>query len=65
VLASPGYILGLVVYTGIETRSMMNARDARTKVGKLDLEVNRMSKFLFFVMVLISLVVVALDDFKG
>ncbi len=44
---------------------MMNARDASTKVGKLDLEVNRMSKFLFFVMVLISLVVVALDDFKG
>jgi phospholipid-translocating ATPase len=65
VLASTGYILGMVVYTGIETRSMMNARDASTKVGKLDLELNKMSKFLFFVMVCISLLVTALDSFKG
>lgn len=62
-LASTGYILGMVVYTGLETRSMMNARDANTKIGKLDLELNRMSKFLFFVMVVISMVVVALDQF--
>ena len=65
VLASPGFILGLVVYTGIETRSMMNARDAKTKVGKLDLELNWMSKCLFAVMVFISLIVVALDEFQG
>ena len=56
-------MLGLVVYTGMETRSMMNARDASTKVGKLDLELNRMSKFLFFFMVIISGVVVALGGF--
>lgn len=64
-LASPGFILGMVVYTGFETRSMMNARDANTKVGKLDLELNRLSKFLFSFMVIISLVVVALDGFSG
>lgn len=65
VLASTGYILGLVVYTGKETRSMMNAREASTKIGKLDLEVNRLSKFLFFFMICISLGVVALDEFRG
>ena len=64
-LASTGYILGMVVYSGVETRSMMNARDAATKVGKLDLEVNRLSKFLFFFMICISLGVVALDEFRG
>lgn len=65
VLASTGYILGLVVYTGRETRSMMNARDANTKVGKLDLELNHLSKFLFFFMIVVSMVVVALDNFQG
>jgi phospholipid-translocating ATPase len=63
VLASTGFILGMVVYTGLETRSMMNDRDASTKVGKLDMELNRMSKFLFFFMVCISMLVVALDNF--
>ena len=65
VLASTGYILGLVLYTGKETRSMMNARDAATKVGKLDLELNRLSKLLFVFMLIVSLVVVAMDEFQG
>jgi phospholipid-translocating ATPase len=65
VLASTGFILGIVVYTGKETRSMMNARDASSKFGKLDLEVNRLSKLLFFFMICISLCVVALDEFRG
>lgn len=64
-LASTGFILGLVLYTGKETRSMMNARDAETKIGKLDLELNRMSKLLFVFMLFISLVVVAMDEFQG
>ena len=63
VLASTGFILGIVVYSGTETRSKMNAREAATKIGKLDLEVNRLSKFLFIFMIIISLAVVALDEF--
>ncbi len=63
VLASNGYALGLVLYTGKETRSMMNARDAATKVGKLDLEINRLSKLLFVFMLIVSLIIVALDEF--
>lgn len=61
VLASTGYVLGMILYTGKETRSVMNARDATTKFGKLDMEVNRLSKFLFFFMICLSLAIVALD----
>ena len=65
VLASTGYVLAMVTFTGKETRSSMNAREPSTKIGKLDMEVNRLSKFLFFFMVCISLGIVALDEFKG
>ena len=43
----------------------MNAREHSTKVGKLDLELNKLSKFLFFCMILLSLLVVSLDNFQG
>lgn len=65
VLASSGHVLGMVVYTGIETRAQMNAKEARTKVGKLDLEINRLSKFLFVFMMVLSFGIVALSGFKG
>lgn len=35
------------------------------KVGKLDLEVNRLSKWLFVFMVGIAMCIVAMDGFKG
>lgn len=65
VLASAGYVLAAVVYTGKETRSEMNSKFAHTKIGKLDMEINRLSKFLFVFMVLMSIGIVALDGFKG
>lgn len=50
-----GEAVGLVVYTGRETRIQMNARSPRTKVGKTDEEINLLSVLLFcFVMVLAS-----------
>lgn len=65
VLASTGYIVAQVIYTGKETRSEMNSKSTSTKVGKLDLELNRLSKFLFVLMVIISFGIVALDHFRG
>ena len=65
VLASPGYVLALVTYTGKETRAHMNAKDPHTKVGKIDLEINRLAKFLFVFMLLLSLAIVAMDGFRG
>ena len=65
VLASSGHVLGMIVYTGSETRAQMNSKPALTKTGKLDLEINRLSKFLFLFMVAVSFGIVALSEFKG
>jgi phospholipid-translocating ATPase len=43
----------------------MNNKNPTTKVGKLDIEINRISKFLFLFMVMLSFGIVALSDFKG
>lgn len=43
VLAS-GTAVGMVVYTGKETRAAMNTSEPETKTGLLDLEINRIAK---------------------
>ena len=65
VLATSGFVLALVIYTGKETRTEMNSKDPRVKVGKFDLEVNRLSKFLFLFMVMMAFCIVALNGFRG
>ncbi|KAJ1960616.1 putative aminophospholipid-translocase [Dipsacomyces acuminosporus] len=60
-----GTAVGYVVYTGKDTRAAMNTGHAKTKVGILDTEVNRLSKILFLVTLAISLAMVALDGFKA
>ena len=60
VLASSGFVVACIVYTGKETRSEMNAKSPTMKFGKLDEEVNTLSKFLFGFMVLMSFAIVAL-----
>ncbi|EDK31407.1 phospholipid-translocating P-type ATPase, flippase family protein (macronuclear) [Tetrahymena thermophila SB210] len=63
VLAS-GKIWALVLYTGKETRMAMNSRDARSKFGQLDTELNYLSKLLFVFMVISSIVLVVLQGVK-
>ena len=65
VLASSGHVHALVVYTGKETRSEMNGSEQMTKVGKIDLEINRLSKFLCIFMVAMSFIIVLLDGLKS
>jgi len=65
VLASPGYILAMIVYTGRETRSNMNSKSPRSKVGLIDWEINFLSKVLFLFMVLIAFIIVVMDHFSG
>ncbi|VEL16768.1 unnamed protein product, partial [Protopolystoma xenopodis] len=60
-----GSCLGLVVYTGSETRAVMNSSKARTKLGRVDRDVNNINKLLFFVVVLLALVMIALKGFMG
>lgn len=47
ILASQGSVIGLVLYTGSTTRAIMNNSFPSTKVGLLDLEINRISKVCF------------------
>ena len=65
VLASQGFVLGLVVYTGSDTRSQMNQKKARSKTCLLDLEVNRLSKFLFFLMILLAAAISLMNGLHG
>lgn len=39
-----GSAVGFIVYTGAETRAVMNTSHPETKVGLLDLEINRLAK---------------------
>jgi phospholipid-translocating ATPase len=64
VLAS-GHVLGLVVYTGKETRSALNRNTPQTKRGHTELEVNVLTKILFVMLFLLALVMVALQRFAG
>ena len=61
VLASSGHVYGLVIYTGKETRAMMNSENPRSKNGLLELEVNFLSKILFLLMALLSLAILLLN----
>lgn len=39
-----GSAVGFVIYTGSETRAVMNTSHPETKVGLLDLEINKLAK---------------------
>lgn len=43
-VVASGRLLGLVIYTGAETRAVMNNAAPRSKVGLLDLEINNLTK---------------------
>ena len=53
-----GTVMGVVVFTGKETRSAMNSREARYKMGRLDKELNFLSKVLFLFMCVLAFVIV-------
>ncbi len=60
-----GSAIGFVIYTGRETRAVMNTSHPETKVGLLDLEINRLSKILCAVTFALSVGLVALNGFRG
>jgi phospholipid-translocating ATPase len=61
VLAS-GRALGLVLYVGGESRFALNTRLARSKFGRLDGELNRLSKLLFVFMLFLAAVLTYLGN---
>ncbi|KAI0702811.1 aminophospholipid-transporting P-type ATPase [Cerioporus squamosus] len=60
-----GSAVGFVIYTGAETRAVMNTSHPETKVGLLDVEINRLAKILCAVTFALSFVLVALNGFRG
>lgn len=64
VIAS-GQALGVVIYTGPETRSVMNNSQPRSKVGLLDMELNTITKLLFVAVIGLALLMMALKGFGG
>lgn len=57
-----GEIVGLIIYTGKDTRSVMNSRESRYKFGLVDFELNRLTKICFGLMCLLSFMIII---FKG
>lgn len=56
-----GTVIGLVVYIGRETRISMGSSSARTKNGIIDLEINLLSKLLFFLLFLMTVLFILLQ----
>ncbi|XP_002920411.1 probable phospholipid-transporting ATPase IIB isoform X5 [Ailuropoda melanoleuca] len=64
-IVASGTVIGVVIYTGKETRSVMNTSNPKNKVGLLDLELNHLTKALFVALVALSVVMVTLQGFVG
>jgi phospholipid-translocating ATPase len=56
-----GTVIGLVMYIGRETRISMGSSSARTKNGIIDLEINFLSKLLFFLLFLMTVLFILLQ----
>ena len=55
-------VIGVVIYTGNETRARMNSSHQKVKFGILDLELNTMNIYLFFIMLLLAVVLTLLQS---
>lgn len=65
VLASSGYCIACVVYTGIDTRQAMNTTTPKVKTGLLELEINSISKILCASVFLLSISLVAFGGIRN
>jgi phospholipid-translocating ATPase len=57
-----GNAIGLVIFTGPETRSVLNSRMPGSKFGICDTELNRLAFYLFLLMVIVAFILLV---FKG
>ena len=56
-------IIGIVIYTGKETRARMNSSVPKIKVGILDHELNMNTFYLFCIMLLVAMILTSLKGF--
>lgn len=64
-VVAAGSATGIVVYTGSETRSVMNNSQPRSKMGLLDMEINGLTKVLFCAVLGLAFVMMCLKGFNG
>lgn len=64
-VVASGTALGVVIYTGGETRAVMNTSQPSSKMGLLDMEINTLTKLLFSAVFILSLVMMILKGFGG
>lgn len=64
-VVAAGSATGIVVYTGSETRSVMNNSQPRSKMGLLDMEINGLTKVLFCAVLGLAFVMMCLKGFGG
>ena len=60
-----GEAICCVIYTGSDTRMVMNTSKPRSKVGLLDIEINTLTKLLFAALVILSIVMLLLKGVGG
>jgi phospholipid-translocating ATPase len=63
VLASNCTVLGVIIYTGAETRQALSTSPSRSKTGLLEYEINSLTKILCILTVTLSFILVALEGF--
>ena len=59
-----GSIIGIVAYTGTDTKSSLNGAPAAQKTGKIDKEINKYSSVLFGLLFVASFIATALNGFS-
>uniref|UniRef100_A0A1I8JF20 P-type phospholipid transporter n=1 Tax=Macrostomum lignano TaxID=282301 RepID=A0A1I8JF20_9PLAT len=64
-VVASNWAVGVVVYTGAETRAAMNSTPPRSKFGLVDREINNVTKLLVASVLLLSMLMVALKGFGG
>lgn len=64
-VVASGVALGVVIYTGVETRAVMNTSRPKTKMGITDTEINKLSKALCLTVVALAVVMLTLKGWYG
>ena len=56
-------VIGIVIYTGKETRARMNSSTPKVKIGILDEELNKSNMYLFFIMFILAFILASAKGF--
>ena len=57
-------VIGIVIYTGKETRARMNSSTPKLKIGILDQELNRSNMYLFGIMLFVAFILASAKGFS-